>query len=79
MMSEAIAQGIGLTVAVVVGLAAAFWWGWECRGRLAEKLEYWKVTNRQWHAYDRDLKNSREGHVPLRAQVHDIHERNSER
>jgi hypothetical protein len=74
-MTEPIVQGMGYAVAMIVLLAGAFWWGWECRARLAEKVEFFRISNRQWHEYDRELKASKEKHVPLRAQLHDIHDR----
>lgn len=74
MTAEQLVTGIGIAVAIVAAMAGAFWWGWECRARLAEKLEYFRITNRQWHQYDDELMASSETRkrVPLRAQFHDI-------
>lgn len=75
MTAEQVVQGIGFGFAIVMLMAGAFWWGWECRSRLAEKLEYFRTTNRDWHAYDRQLRASPTLHVPLRAELHEISER----
>lgn len=79
MTPEQWTQGIGIGFAIVLALAAAFWWGWEVRARLAEKVEYFGVTNRRWHQYDDELRSSRTKRVPLKAELHDIHERESRR
>lgn len=73
-------QGIGIGFAVIVAMAAAFFWGWDCRERLAVKIEHFRVSNRQWLEYDEALKQQRGKLVPkLRADLHDINERESQR
>lgn len=79
MTPELLAQGAGYAFALFVGMAAAFWWGWDVRARLAEKLEYFRITNREWHRYDDALRSSRTKRVPMRAQLHEIGERQSEK
>lgn len=74
-----VAKGIGYAVAAIVALAGAFWWGYEVRERLAVKLEYFRVSNRRWVEYDEQLKQQRGKLLPLRGELHDIHDRQSEK
>lgn len=71
MSLEVIVRGFGYAVAVFAVLAAAIWYGWELRERLAVKLEYFRITNRQWADYDAKLK-ANHGKVPLRGELHEI-------
>lgn len=75
MSAEVIAEGFGYAVAVLALLAGSFWWGWQLRGELSVKLEYFRITNRAWRRYDRDLRSSPAHHVPLRGEIHDMGER----
>ena len=75
MNTELIFQGFGYAIAMVALMAGSFWWGYETRTRLAEKLEYFRVTNRAWREYEEELRASRNMRVPLRAELHDIGER----
>jgi hypothetical protein len=72
MSAENYAQGIGFGFAIVALMAGAFFWGYEVRARLAEKLDYFRVTNRQWHEYDDELRASKNHRVPLRAELHQM-------
>lgn len=72
MTPEEFAYGIGLGFAVVLAMASAFYWGWEVRERLARKLEYFKVSNIQWHSYDDYFRKEKK--PPTRAELHDIRE-----
>jgi hypothetical protein len=65
-------QGIGIGFAVVLAMAGAFWWGWDVRERLAMKLEYFRITNRAWVAYDEKLRAQRGKVVPMPADLHEI-------
>lgn len=76
---ELVLRSVAYAFGGVAVLAAAVWWGWDLRGRLAEKLEFFRITNRQWHDYDAALKSSKERRVPLRAELRDISEHRSER
>lgn len=75
MSPEQWAQGIGFGFAIVIAMAGAFWWGWEVRERLALKLDYFHVKDRDWVRYDEQLKQQRGKIVPsVRAELHDINE-----
>jgi hypothetical protein len=76
MTIELIARSTIYILVTLVLLAGAFWWGWDMRARLALKLEYFRITNRQWADYDTQLKK---GELPRRAELHDIKYRESER
>lgn len=75
---ELILRSVVYAVGGVSVLAAAVWYGWELRERLAVKLEYFRLTNRQWADYDAQLK-AHAGKVPMRAELHDINEHRGER
>lgn len=72
-------QGIGIGFAIVLAMAGAFWWGWAVREQLAIKLDFFRVSDRSWVEYDEQLKQQRGKLLPLRAQLHDITERESQR
>lgn len=79
-MSELIAQGVGYAVAVILLMLASGWYGWEIRTRLALKLAHFRISERDWAQYDEQLKQHASKILPLRAQLHEIHEeRRSER
>jgi hypothetical protein len=73
-------QGIGVAVAAVLLMAGAFWWGYEVRERLALKLEFFGISDRNWRRHDKVLADSpRRRHLPRvgrrpKATVHHIHE-----
>jgi hypothetical protein len=77
MTPEQWVQGVGVGFAIVVAMSAAFWWGFEVRERLARKLEYFKVSNISWHAYDEHYRKEKK--APTRAELHEIGERQSQR
>ena len=72
MSFEVIIRGFGYALALLALVGAAVWYGWELRERLAHKLEYFRITNRQWNEYDAQLR-ANHGKVPLRAEIHDLH------
>lgn len=67
MTAEYYAQGIVIGLLGVLLMAGAFWWGYQVRAKLAEKLEFWNVTNRQWHEYDEY--HRRKGKPPKKGSV----------
>lgn len=79
MTAEQLAQAFGYAIAVLVLMAGAFWWGWEVRERLALKIERFRVTNRSWVEYDEELKAATTKVLPMKASLHDIRERQSEK
>ena len=85
MTPEQWTQGIGIGFAVVVAMAASFWWGWDSRERLSLKLEFFDVSDRNWRRHDELLKKSpRRKSLPHvgrrpRAKLHEINERRHER
>lgn len=75
---DLIARSVGYTVVALLVIAASVWWGYELRTRLALKLEHFRISNRAWTEYDEQLKKSGKGDG-VRAHLHDISERTSER
>lgn len=76
MTPEQWVEGIGIGFAIVLAMAGAFWWGYEVRDRLARKLEYFRVSNISWHAYDEYFQKEKK--PPSRAEIHAIEERERE-
>lgn len=69
MSFEVIVRGFGYAIALLALIGAAVWYGWELRERLAVKIEYFRITNRQWADYDAQRRVNH-GKVPLRAELH---------
>lgn len=73
MNTEALVRGFAYALAAAAVLAAAFWYGWEQRTRLALKLEHFRISNRRWVEYDEELKANK-GRPPVLAEIHGIRE-----
>lgn len=67
MTTELLARSIIYTLCGLAVLGAAFWWGWDQRTKLALKLEFFSVTNKQWNDYDRFIQKN--GHPPKKGHV----------
>lgn len=77
MSIELLARAVVYALAILAVVAAAFWWGWDQRTKLALKIEHFGITNKRWVAYDDYLR--KEGRPPTRADIHAIEERQSGR
>lgn len=75
---EIIARSAGYTIALLAVIAAAIYYGWELRAALALKIESFGITNRKWAEYDEVMKAHKSKLPPLKAQLHQIHERQSD-
>lgn len=73
---EMILRSLIYAISAVAICAGCYWWGWEQRGRLALKLEYFRVGNQRWIDYDEELKRNKGKHP--RAEMHAIGERQGE-
>jgi hypothetical protein len=74
--AEIILRSAAYTITALLIIAGAVHYGWELRERLAQKIEYFGITQKRWRDYDQQLKR---GELQPKAQLHDIRERQSEK